>query len=99
MSTELDEVEVKEMVAQQRRNDTRLKKGEVRITPFAVRCLRHGRCVLSKTDMGLDADAGYLYYGIVDLESLRPCPHCGSMCKLDMFWYEHTKNRFNEDPF
>ena len=89
---ELNDVEIDEMVAQQRKNDPRIKSGEIKITPYAVRCMRHGRRVLSMDEVG---GGTWGWFGSVDLYKDFKCPECGATYKLDWYWHDHTKSLFS----
>lgn len=90
---ELDDLQVTEMIRGQKRNDPRIRGGEVKITPYAVRCVRHGRRVLSMKEAGLDGAWGW--FGSVDLYAEYKCPECGVRYPLDRYWYDHTKERLS----
>ncbi len=75
--------DVDEMIRNQRRIEANRLRAAPEMTPYAIRCLRHGRVVLN-WEQALVAMQG---------QSKAKCPHCRQECKLDQFWYEHTKER------
>ena len=88
---EMTETEVDKIISDQRRHDPGVRSGRIRISALAVRCVRHGRRIVSEESIGLP----HRFYGQVNLEKELPCPECGRPCRIDRFWYEHTKNRLS----
>lgn len=79
----MTDADVDEMIYKQRRIEERRLRRKPDLTPYAIRCVRHGRVVL-EPGQALGAMAG---------TTRAKCPHCGQEAPMDQFWYEHTKDR------
>ena len=79
------EADVSEMISKQRSLEAKRRGGPAELTPYAIRCHKHGRAVLTFSEAG-DAMCG---------ATQAKCPYCvpERECKIDSFWYEHTKER------
>ena len=82
--------EVADQISRQRAGEGRYKRHEVACDPtsFAVRCLSHGRRMLTHSEMGLTL----WNTGSADMDIPRPCPICKKLCKLDRDWHENVRN-------
>ena len=88
------EDEITEQVKLQRAGEDRHGRSEVarEPTPFAIRCITHGRRMLTSEEMGISPWS----WGAVDLDVNRDCPICKKSCRLDLYWNANTRNRLSD---
>ena len=75
--------DVNEMIRRQTASEIKRRGLKVapELTPFAIKCVRHGRVVLTLTEAE-DVMRGNMR---------AKCPHCRVERPMDQFWYQHTK--------
>ena len=76
--------EVKELVKNQLKHDPRLKTQRIEMSPYAIRCVKHGRIVL-------DWIEGEVVQNAVEKSK---CPICLRECSHDQHWYDSVKALF-----